>query len=339
MEIWFCFPVTEVERSVGAAPGAAAGAAAGGSRGLSPSPAPSSPSTPVTATSPSASTSSASSSPSPSSSASVLVAGLDKSVLQVSSPFSLNTYTRAWSWATALRIARRARTRTYAGERILFNPLFFFSRAVAHVSLKYLFLCIFRVDARCRVYIVTVRLICKNRSLRFICLIFFFPFELWKHNSTRNWCYRAFKDVGSWAGIDCNYWPVNLGRHDRVDIDSIIPALPRKGWKYSQRRERDNAILALDSIYFLRQIEMCCLGCAARPLWKIWRRAQMCETCARCKILCRFLALPRMAELWHSGRACPRASRLIKVHKLRERRERLTREYGNGTRARSWTWQ
>ncbi|XP_025153926.1 dystrophin isoform X8 [Harpegnathos saltator] len=72
----------EVERSVGATPGAA-GAAAGGSRGLSPSPAPSSPSTPV-ATSPSASASSTSSSPSPSSSsASALVAGLDKSVLQI----------------------------------------------------------------------------------------------------------------------------------------------------------------------------------------------------------------------------------------------------------------
>lgn len=85
MEIWFCFLVTEVERSVGtAAPGAAA-AAAGGSRGLSPSPAPSSPSTPVTTSSPTASVSSPSSSPSPSTSASVLVAGLDKSVLQVSS--------------------------------------------------------------------------------------------------------------------------------------------------------------------------------------------------------------------------------------------------------------
>lgn len=90
MEIWFCFPVTEVERSVvgTAAPGAA-GAAAGGSRGLSPSPAPSSPSTPVATSSPSVS--SASSSPSPSTSASALVAGLDKSVLQVSSL----TYTRA----------------------------------------------------------------------------------------------------------------------------------------------------------------------------------------------------------------------------------------------------
>jgi len=84
MEIWFCFPVTEVERSVGTAASGAAGAAAGGSRGLSPSPAPSSPSTPVATSSPSASVSSASSSPSPSTSASTLVAGLDKSVLQVS---------------------------------------------------------------------------------------------------------------------------------------------------------------------------------------------------------------------------------------------------------------
>lgn len=91
MEIWFCFPVTEVERSVGTAAPGAAGAAAGGSRGLSPSPAPSSPSTPVATSSPSVS--SASSSPSPSTSASALVAGLDKSVLQVS-PL---TYTRAWS--------------------------------------------------------------------------------------------------------------------------------------------------------------------------------------------------------------------------------------------------
>ncbi|XP_012055807.1 PREDICTED: dystrophin, isoforms A/C/F/G/H-like [Atta cephalotes] len=76
----------EVERSVGtAAPGAAgaAGAAAGGSRGLSASPAPSLPSTPVATSSPSASVSSASSSPSPSTSASALVAGLDKSVLQI----------------------------------------------------------------------------------------------------------------------------------------------------------------------------------------------------------------------------------------------------------------
>ncbi|XP_014483281.1 PREDICTED: dystrophin-like [Dinoponera quadriceps] len=70
----------EVERSVGATPGAAA-TAAGGSRGLSPSPAPSSPSTPV-ATSPSVSSTSSSPSPS-SSSASALVAGLDKSVLQI----------------------------------------------------------------------------------------------------------------------------------------------------------------------------------------------------------------------------------------------------------------
>lgn len=89
MEIWFCFPVTEVERSVGTAAPGAAGAAAGGSRGLSPSPAPSSPSTPVATSSPSVS--SASSSPSPSTSASALVAGLDKSVLQVSSL----SYTRA----------------------------------------------------------------------------------------------------------------------------------------------------------------------------------------------------------------------------------------------------
>ena len=93
MEIWFCFRVTEVERSVGTAAPGAAGAAAGGSRGLSPSPAPSSPSTPVATSSPSASVSSASSSPSPSTSASALVAGLDKSVLQVSSL----TCTRAWS--------------------------------------------------------------------------------------------------------------------------------------------------------------------------------------------------------------------------------------------------
>lgn len=91
MEIWFCFPVTEVERSVSTTAPGAAGAAAGGSRGLSPSPAPSSPSTPVVTSSPS--TSSVSSSPSPSTSASALVAGLDKSVLQVS-PL---TYTRAWS--------------------------------------------------------------------------------------------------------------------------------------------------------------------------------------------------------------------------------------------------
>ncbi|XP_024887336.1 dystrophin-like isoform X9 [Temnothorax curvispinosus] len=73
----------EVERSVGIAAQGAAGAAAGGSRGLSPSPAPSSPSTPVATSSPSASVSSASSSPSPSTSASALVAGLDKSVLQI----------------------------------------------------------------------------------------------------------------------------------------------------------------------------------------------------------------------------------------------------------------
>ncbi|XP_018303903.1 dystrophin isoform X9 [Mycetomoellerius zeteki] len=73
----------EVERSVGTAAPGAADAAAGGSRGLSPSPAPSSPSTPVATSSPSASVSSASSSPSPSTSASALVAGLDKSVLQI----------------------------------------------------------------------------------------------------------------------------------------------------------------------------------------------------------------------------------------------------------------
>ncbi|XP_067211433.1 dystrophin, isoforms A/C/F/G/H isoform X14 [Linepithema humile] len=71
----------EVERSVSTAAPGAAGAAAGGSRGLSPSPAPSSPSTPVATSSPS--TSSVSSSPSPSTSASALVAGLDKSVLQI----------------------------------------------------------------------------------------------------------------------------------------------------------------------------------------------------------------------------------------------------------------
>ncbi|XP_028047180.1 dystrophin, isoforms A/C/F/G/H isoform X7 [Monomorium pharaonis] len=73
----------EVERSVGTAAPGATGAAAGGSRGLSPSPAPSSPSTPVATSSPSTSVSSASSSPSPSTSASTLVAGLDKSVLQI----------------------------------------------------------------------------------------------------------------------------------------------------------------------------------------------------------------------------------------------------------------
>ncbi|KAL0109182.1 hypothetical protein PUN28_014342 [Cardiocondyla obscurior] len=73
----------EVERSVGAAASGAAGAPAGGSRGLSSSPAPSSPSTPIATSSPSASVSSASSSPSPSTSASALVAGLDKSVLQI----------------------------------------------------------------------------------------------------------------------------------------------------------------------------------------------------------------------------------------------------------------
>ncbi|XP_039307685.1 dystrophin isoform X10 [Solenopsis invicta] len=73
----------EVERSVGIAAPGATGAAAGGSRGLSPSPAPSSPSTPVATSSSSASVSSVSSSPSPSTSASALVAGLDKSVLQI----------------------------------------------------------------------------------------------------------------------------------------------------------------------------------------------------------------------------------------------------------------
>ncbi|XP_053994200.1 dystrophin isoform X9 [Hylaeus volcanicus] len=73
---------TEVERSAGAAPGAA-GATAGGSRGLAPSPAPSTPSTPVTTSSPSVSTSLPSTSPSPSSSPSALVAGFDKSVLQI----------------------------------------------------------------------------------------------------------------------------------------------------------------------------------------------------------------------------------------------------------------
>ncbi|XP_026823551.1 dystrophin isoform X9 [Ooceraea biroi] len=73
----------EAERSVGTAAPGAAGAVVGGSRGLSPSPAPSSPSTPVTTSNPSASVSSASSSPSPSTSASALVAGFDKSVLQI----------------------------------------------------------------------------------------------------------------------------------------------------------------------------------------------------------------------------------------------------------------
>nr|XP_034172617.1 dystrophin, isoforms A/C/F/G/H isoform X2 [Osmia lignaria] len=70
----------EVEKSAGAAPGAS-GATAGGPRGLTPSPAPSTPSTPATTTSHSVCTSS--SSPSPSSSPSALVAGFDKSVLQI----------------------------------------------------------------------------------------------------------------------------------------------------------------------------------------------------------------------------------------------------------------
>lgn len=109
MEIWFCFPVTEVERSVGTAAPGAAGAAAGGSRGLSPSPAPSSPSTPVATSSPSVS--SASSSPSPSTSASALVAGLDKSVLQVSSL----TYTRAWSCQDNVTERYIRRKGTYMG--------------------------------------------------------------------------------------------------------------------------------------------------------------------------------------------------------------------------------
>ncbi|XP_047359610.1 dystrophin, isoforms A/C/F/G/H-like isoform X12 [Vespa velutina] len=82
----------QTERSVGGAPGSA-GAAVGGPQGLAASPAPSpgpspAPSTPTTpaATSPSASSpaSSVSSSPSPSSSpTSALLAGLDKSVLQI----------------------------------------------------------------------------------------------------------------------------------------------------------------------------------------------------------------------------------------------------------------
>ncbi|XP_076668299.1 dystrophin, isoforms A/C/F/G/H isoform X6 [Andrena cerasifolii] len=75
----------EAERSAGAAPGAA-GATAGGLRGLAPSPAPSTPSTPttsVTTSSPSVSSSSSSASPSPFSSPSALVAGFDKSVLQI----------------------------------------------------------------------------------------------------------------------------------------------------------------------------------------------------------------------------------------------------------------
>ncbi|XP_029040793.2 dystrophin, isoforms A/C/F/G/H isoform X6 [Osmia bicornis bicornis] len=71
----------EVEKSAGAAPGAS-GATAGGPRGLTPSPAPSTPSTPAT-TSHSVCASLSSSSPSPSSSPSALVAGFDKSVLQI----------------------------------------------------------------------------------------------------------------------------------------------------------------------------------------------------------------------------------------------------------------
>ncbi|KAK2585161.1 hypothetical protein KPH14_008663 [Odynerus spinipes] len=78
----------EVERSVGGASGSA-GAAVGGPRGLAPSPAPSTPSTPAV-TSPSASSSSSaeassvSSSPSSSSAPTcALLAGLDKSVLQI----------------------------------------------------------------------------------------------------------------------------------------------------------------------------------------------------------------------------------------------------------------
>ncbi|KAI4489233.1 hypothetical protein M0804_004731 [Polistes exclamans] len=84
--------VEEVERSVlsGGAPGSSGGTAVGGPQGLAgspaPSPAPSTPTTPA-ATSPSASTSpasSVSSSPSPSSSpTSALIAGFDKSVLQI----------------------------------------------------------------------------------------------------------------------------------------------------------------------------------------------------------------------------------------------------------------
>ncbi|XP_014615296.1 PREDICTED: dystrophin-like [Polistes canadensis] len=82
----------QVERSVlsGGAPGSSGGTAVGGPQGLAgspaPSPAPSTPTTPA-ATSPSASTSpasSVSSSPSPSSSpTSALIAGFDKSVLQI----------------------------------------------------------------------------------------------------------------------------------------------------------------------------------------------------------------------------------------------------------------
>lgn len=94
----FSFLFAEAERSVGGAAPGSAGAAVGGPRGLAASPAPSpgpspAPSTATTsaATSPSVSSpaSSVSSSPSPSSSptSSALIAGLDKSVLQVRSPF------------------------------------------------------------------------------------------------------------------------------------------------------------------------------------------------------------------------------------------------------------
>ncbi|XP_026673764.1 dystrophin, isoforms A/C/F/G/H isoform X10 [Ceratina calcarata] len=72
----------EVEKSAGAAPGAS-GATAGGPRGLTSSPAPSTPSTPVVTTSASVCTTSPSSTPSPSTSPSALVAGFDKSVLQI----------------------------------------------------------------------------------------------------------------------------------------------------------------------------------------------------------------------------------------------------------------
>ncbi|XP_024942886.1 dystrophin, isoforms A/C/F/G/H isoform X6 [Cephus cinctus] len=71
----------EVERSAGAA--TSVGAAAGSPRGSAPSPAPSTTSSTPVVTSPSASFSSASSSPSPTSAPSTLVAGLDKSVLQI----------------------------------------------------------------------------------------------------------------------------------------------------------------------------------------------------------------------------------------------------------------
>lgn len=135
MEIWFCFLVTEVERSVGATPGAA-GATAGGSRGLSPSPAPSSPSTPV-ATSPSASASSTSSSPSPfSSSASALVAGLDKSVLQVSS-LSPSSLVRVRESVKTMALCNR---RAHAvGEILRTTFIFPSSPRDLSVPLKYLF--------------------------------------------------------------------------------------------------------------------------------------------------------------------------------------------------------